>query len=219
MARKIKKNLKDVEQEIEEGPQLEAQADEVQAKEGEIKISKEKPKGLAQANEFGEGYTMQVIADNEPEADIFRIPRKDPNFEYRFIRDTKENMSVKTSNLLYMKGGWQIVPTPHLLAKCGIDKGNLHTDGSYHVGELVLCFMPKSLFLKKRAEDQRKTDLAMSGVKRLVEEGDLSRVNIKDVNGVQPGRMDGGRVVFDGNRNRKSGSVDVLKFGSHNSVE
>lgn len=180
---------------------------------GEVLVSKNPPTQLAGSNEFGSDYTMQVISDNEPGADIFRIPNKDPNFEYRFLKDSKENMSVKTSNLLLMKGGWQVVPTRHLIETNKIDKNLLHPDGSYHVGELILAFMPKSYFVKKQAEDRKKSNAAMAGVKRLVEEGDTSKVNIKDVNGIQPGRMDGGRVVFD----RKSkGSV---KYGSHNETD
>ena len=66
---------------------------------------------------------------------------------------------------------------------------------------------------KKMAEERRKADMATSSVRRLVEEGDQTRVKIKDVNGIQPGRMDGGRVVFDG---KKKGS---LRYGPHNSVD
>lgn len=181
---------------------------------GTVVISKE-PVGVKGSNEFGDEYTMEVIADNEDGADIFRIPNKDPNFEYRFLKDTRENMSVKTSNLLLMKGGWQVCPIRHL-ERIGIKKDVLHPDGSYRVGELILAFMPKQLFVKKAAEDRRKSSSAMAGVKRLVEEGDTSRVNIKDVHGIKPGRMDGGRVVFDG---KSKGSVREKSYGSHNDVD
>ncbi len=204
---KKNKILSEVEQEMQGGVAL---IEEPQV--GEIAVSKEPPAGVAGSNEFGGEYTMEVISDNEPGADIFRVPNKDPNFEYRFLRDAKENMSVKTSNLLFLKGGWQVCPVSHLV-RIGIDKNLLHPDGSYRVGELILAFMPKVLFEKKMAEDRRKSNAAMAGVKRLVEGGDTSLVNIKDVNGIQPGRMDGGRVVFDG---RSKGSV---KYGPHNSVE
>lgn len=182
---------------------------------GTVAISKQPPAAVLGSNEFGDEYTMQVIADNEAGADIFRIPNKDPNFEYRFLSDRKENLSVKTSNLLYLKGGWQICPLKHL-ERIGIKKETLNPDGSYRVGELVLAFMPKQLFEKKAQEDRRKANSAMAGVKRLVEEGDHSLVNIKDVNGIQPGRMDGGRVVFDG---KAKGSVKQKTYGSHNSVD
>lgn len=182
---------------------------------GEIMISKEAPAATKGSNEFGDEYTMEVIADNEPGADIMRVPNKDPKFEYRFLKDSKENMSVKTSNLLLMKGGWQICPTSHLI-RIGIGKNLHHPDGSYRVGELILAFMPKELFAKKMAKDRKNSAEAMAGVKRLVEEGDESLVNIKDVHGIRPGRMDGGRVVFD---NKAKGSVKHKAFGTHNSVE
>lgn len=199
-----KKILKEIESEMNS----EAAVSET----GQVVISKEPPEKVEGSNNLGDDYTMQVISDNEPGADIFRIPNKDPNYEYRFIKNTPENMSVKTSNLLLMKGGWQVVPKTHL-KKIGIDDKILNPDGSYRVGELILAFMPKFLFDKKMAEDRRKSNVAMAGVKRLVEEGDTSMVNIKDVGGIKPGRMDGGRVVFDG---KSKGSV---KYGSHNSVE
>lgn len=182
---------------------------------GDIVISKQPPAKAQGSNEFGDEYTMEVLSDNEEASDIFRIPHKDPNFEYRFLSDRKENLSVKTSNLLLLKGGWQICPLKHL-ERIGIKKETLNPDGSYRVGELILAFMPKQLFEKKIAEDRRKSNLAMSGVKRLVEEGDTSRVNIKDVHGIQPGRMDGGRVVFDA---KAKGSVKEKNYGSHNSID
>lgn len=200
-----KKILEEIDNEMQGGLATEPQTDEVV-------ISQEPPAKVEGSNEFGDEYTMEVIADNEPGADIFRIPSKDTNFEYRFLKDTKENMSVKTSNLLFLKGGWQVCPVKHLL-RIGISKDLLHPDGSFRVGELILAFMPKELFVKKQKEDRRKANAAMAGVKRLVEEGDSTKVNIKDVNGIQPGRMDGGRVVFDG---KKRGSI---KYGPHNSVE
>lgn len=206
MARNKKEVLKNIDDEMgNTGEQTEVGIDEV-------KVSKIPPAEVQGSNEFGDEYTMQVISDNEPGADIFRIPNKDPNFEYRFLKDSKENMSVKTSNLLLLKGGWQVCPLKHL-ERIGIRKDLLHPDGSFRVGELILAFMPKAHFNKKMAEDRRKSNAAMAGVKRLVEEGDTSLVNIKDVNGIQPGRMDGGRVVFD---RRSKGSV---KYGTHNSVE
>jgi len=189
---------------------------EEQLEAGEIKVSA-KPSDTAQgANEFGDEYTLEVISDNEPGSDIFRIPHKDPKFEYRFLREDKANMNIKTSNLLMLKGGWQICPIKHL-ERIGIDKKFLHPDGSFRVGELILAFMPKELFAKKMKEDRRKTDEAMAGVKRLVEQGDQVLVHIKDVKGIVPGRMDGGRIVFD---KQAKGSVKVKRetYGSHNEV-
>ena len=193
---------------------------EFELEEGQVAVA-DKPEGVKGANEFGEDYTLEVIADNEPGADMFRIPHKDPNFSYRFLRDDKDNMSVKTSNLLLSKGGWQVVPIRHLTVVNKIDKKLLQPDGSYKVGSLVLAFMPMKLFLKKEAEDRRKTNEAMAGVKRLVEQGDDSRIQIKDVNAIQPGRMDGGRIVFDEKAKKQVGIKTIVEkeYGSHNTVE
>jgi hypothetical protein len=169
-------------------------------KDGEITIAKEVPKEVKTSHEFGDEYTLEVVSDNEPGADIMRIPNKDPNFEYRFLRDTKENMSIKTSNLLLMKGGWQICPVSHLV-RIGIKKDLLHPDGSYRVGELILAFMPKKLFEKKSLKDRERADSAMSGVQRLVD-GE-TRINVPGVHGISKGKL-------------KKGPLD---YGSHNSIE
>lgn len=168
---------------------------------GEISISKEAPVGSKGANEFGDEYTMEVIADNEPGADNFRIPNKDPKFEYRFLRDDKTNMNIKTSNLLYSKGGWQICPTSHLI-KIGIKKENFQPDGSYKVGELVLAFMPKVLFDKKMKKDRENAKAATDGVQTILE--GKSRVNVQGVHGISKGKVE------------RKGPLD---FGTHNSVE
>ncbi len=167
---------------------------------GTIQVSKIPPAKVAGSNQFGDEYTMEVITDNEPGADIFRIPNKDPMFEYRFLKDTKENMSVKTSNLLLLKGGWQVVPKSHLL-RIGVGESLLHPDGSFHVGELILAFMPKSLFEKKMAEDRRKSNAAMAGVQRLLD-GE-TRINMKDVKGIGKGKIKEG----------------PMNYGSHNAVD
>lgn len=197
--------LKDIEKEL----------NPVEVKTGEVQISSNPPNKVEGSNELGDEYTLEVLSDNEPGADVLRIANKDPNFEYRFLRDEKSNLSVKTSNILLQKGGWQVVPRTHL-KRIKIDEKLYHPDGSYRVGELILAFMPKKLFEKKIAEDRRLASEATAGVKRLVEEGDSSRIKIKDVNAIQPGRMDGGRVVFD---NRAKGSVKVKSYGSHNEIE
>src|SRR5258708_1477821 len=190
MSKKNKAVLEDIENEMSNKP-LEV---------NEIQVSKVPPAKTEGTNEFGDEYTMEVISDNEPGADIVRIPNKDPMFEYRFLKDSKENLSVKTSNLLYMKGGWQICPKSHLL-RIGIGESLLHPDGSYHVGELVLGFMPKVLFEKKQDEDRRRSNAAMAGVESLVNGN--SRINMKDVKGISKGTI-------------KTGP---LNYGSHNAVD
>lgn len=167
---------------------------------GTIEIQAEAPVKVEGSNEFGNEYTMEVLMDNEEGSDIFRIPNKDPKFAYRFLSDRKENISVKTSNLLLNKGGWQICPMKHL-ERIGIKKEVLHPDGSYRVGELILAFMPKELFDKKVAEDRRKSSSAEAGVQRLVD-GD-SRINMPGVKGISKGT-------------KKTGP---LHYGTHNAID
>jgi hypothetical protein len=198
MPRGIPNKKKDIVDEIENEMNSNVAVAE-EPKIGEVSISKENPEAKG-SNEFGDEYTMEVIADNEPGADLFRIPSKDPKFEYRYLRDDTTNMNIKTSNLLYLKGGWQVVPVAHLL-RIGFKKEFLQPDGSYKVGELVLAFMPKELFLKKMKEETRKRDGAMAGVQAIVD--GKTRVNHQGVNGIGKGTL-------------KRGPID---YGSHNSIE
>lgn len=142
----------------------------------------DKPEGLEGSNEFSDTaeYTIQVIADNGVNIDPTILPKKDSNFEYYFIRDEHKNISKKTSALLYQMGGWQIVPKEHSVKKCGIAEKMLAADGSYRVGELILCFMPKILYAKKRAEEHRRTNERMEAVKRTVKEGLPNVIPAKD---------------------------------------
>lgn len=164
----------------------------------------ENPEGVEGSNEFNDTseYTIQVIADNGVNIDPTILPKKDPNFEYYFIRDDKKNIAKKTSALLYQMGGWQIVPKEHSVKKCGIDEKMLAADGSYRVGELILTFMPKKLYAKKRAEEARRTNERMSAVNRMLQEGDPEA-------GILAGKMDGGRVQFGGkNKGIVKGQLD-----------
>lgn len=164
----------------------------------------DKTEDVIGSNEFNDTseYTIQVIADNGVNIDPTILPKKDPNFEYYFIRDDHKNISKKTSALLYQMGGWQIVPKEHSVKKCGISEKMLAADGSYRVGELILTFMPKSLYAKKKAEEARKTNERMGAVNRMLQEGDPNA-------GILAGKMDGGRVQFGGrNKGISKGPLD-----------
>lgn len=129
----------------------------------------EAPKAL-KANEFTDEYTLEVNSDYDPSADIFRIPKKDPNFEYRYLRDDAERLSITTSTLLHQKGGWQLVPKAHC-NKIGFSDRDLSEDGFRRIGKHILAFMPKSLYETKVAAKQEKTNLRTSGIKRLIGDG------------------------------------------------
>ncbi len=122
-------------------------------------------------NQFSDEYTLEIIDDFDPGADIFRIPKKDPNYEYRHLLFTQENLSIKTGNLLYQKGGWQICTKAHLL-RIGIQPSFISPDGFYHVGGMVLGFMPKELYLKKEAAKLKKSNARMEQINRKIKEGD-----------------------------------------------
>lgn len=165
----------------------------------------DKPEGVEGANEFGDTseYTIQVIADNGVNIDPTILPKKDPNFEYYFIRDEQKNISKKTSALLYQMGGWQIVPKEHAVKKCGISEKMLAADGSYRVGELILTFMPKKLYALKRKEEHRRTNERMNAINKMLEEGDPEA-------GILAGKMDGGRVQFTGkNKGIRKGLLET----------
>lgn len=188
-----KKNIEEIEKEIMQAPVVEEQQATVSVLEA--------PQDVEGSNEFNDTpeYTLQVIADNGVNIDPTILPKKDPNFEYYFIRDDNKNIAKKTSALLYQMGGWQIVPKGHLVNKCGISEKMLAPDGSYRVGELILAFMPKKLYAKKKAEESRRTNERMQAVNRIVQEGtpDVGSPH-PDMLGIQAGKMDGGRVVFGG---------------------
>lgn len=127
----------------------------------------EQPKA---ANEFDDEYTLQVDADYDPSADIFRVPTKDPNFEYRWVRDESKRLSRVTSSLLHQLGGWELVKKQHAL-RLGFKESEISEDGHKRIGEHVLAFMPKSLYEKKLAGKKEKVNARTSGIRRHVEDG------------------------------------------------
>src|SRR3990167_11247124 len=64
-------------------------------------------------------YNVEIIRDYYGRVDITYLSKKDPNYEYRFLREDPKNLKIKTGNLLFQKGGWQLTPRGHLL-KLGI---------------------------------------------------------------------------------------------------
>ena len=159
--------------------------------------TKEEPKVKA-ANEFEDEYTLNVIADYDPNADIFRIPLKDPNYAYRWLVEDKKRLAITTGNLLTQRGGWQFCPQAHL-KRIGLED-RIAADGFARVGEHILAFMPMELYKKKEAAKQHKTDTRTNAINRIVTEGDPSVGGASmhhTMKGIRKGRMDGGKVVFD----------------------
>ena len=121
-----------------------------------------------------EEYNLEIIRDYYGQVDITYLSNKDPNYEYRFLRDEFKNISIKTNNLLFQKGGWQLCQREHLL-KIGIKPREIAPDGFYRVGDLILAFMPKKLYQEKMEYKKEKTASQMSRIRKMVDEGDASQ--------------------------------------------
>lgn len=154
-------------------------------------VPKEKEQPKQQTTEKYDDYTIEIVQDNDAVVDPFYLPNKDPRYEYRFIRADEKNISIKTSNLLHFKGGWQLPPRKHLL-KIGlsdtlISKDKLAPDGLCRRGDTVLAFMPKELYEKKVAHKLKKANEPVDAIKRLIGKGDPSVAGVghKDMKGLQ----------------------------------
>lgn len=134
--------------------------------------------------EAGE-YNLEIVKDFYGNVDPSYLSKTDPNYAYRFIRDEHKNIALKTGNLLFQKGGWQIVPKNHLL-KLGIKEKELSVDGLLRRGDLILCFMPKSLYEEKIEYREKQAKEPMKMVNRLLKKGDSS-IGGKDMHDTMKG--------------------------------
>lgn len=117
-------------------------------------------------------YNLEVIKDYYGAVDIFYLNKKDPLYEYRYLNVSEQNMSSKTSNLLFKHGGWMVVPKKHLIEKMGIKEGMLDALGRYRVGDTVLAFIPKDLWKEKEEKKQEEANAPLKAINRLLESGD-----------------------------------------------
>ena len=138
-------------------------------------------------------YNLEIIKDYDGSVDLFYLNKKDPNYEYRFLRADDKNLSTKTTGLIGHKGGWQLVPKSHLL-RIGIKESEL-LDGLYRIGDTVLAFMPKELFKKKLKLKKEQADAPMRAVRRMMKEGtddaELKAIGTR-MKGLQPEKDLGG---------------------------
>lgn len=118
-------------------------------------------------------FSATIIRDYYGNVDPFYLSKKDPNYNYRFIRDEHKNISKKTSNLLLQGGAWQIVPKEHLL-RIGIKERELSPDGLYRQGDTILVFIPKKLYEEKLKYKREKTQETTKQIDRLLKKGDPS---------------------------------------------
>lgn len=122
-------------------------------------------------------YTANIVRDYYGNADPFYLSQKVPGYEYRFLREENKNLSAKTGNLLYQKGGWQLCQKEHLmkLVNLGaISEREISPDGLYRKGDTILAFMPKKLFEEKLKFKADNASAPMDMVRRKVSKGDAS---------------------------------------------
>ena len=158
-----KKNLKKVS--LEEVPKVsEEKAPEETKKEPQYSVPQT------------DDYTLQVVVDYDGKIDPFFLSKKDPNFEYRFLRDERKNINIKTNNMLLQSGGWQICSKEFLIKRLGMsedkDKGEISPDGLCRRGDTILAFMPKDLYKKKESYKSKLANDKIDAIKRLVDQGD-----------------------------------------------
>jgi hypothetical protein len=140
-------------------------------KKNDVKIKNVPAKTEATLEVSKDEYKIEVIKDYYGKIDVFNLSKKDPRFEYRFLRDDFKNLSKKTNNLLFDGGGWELCQRDHLL-KLGITERFIAPDGLYRVGDTILARMPKELYAEKIEVKRKRAAAPMSMVKRLVKEGD-----------------------------------------------
>ena len=94
------------------------------------------------------------------------------DYEYRFLRDERKNIKIKTGNLLFDRGGWQICSKEICMKRLNMKEGDLSADGFCRRGENLLAFMPKKLYQKKVDYKFKKANAPVDAIKRLVSKGD-----------------------------------------------
>ncbi len=115
-------------------------------------------------------YKIEVIKDYHGNVDIFYLPKKDPRYEYSFLRADDKNLSLKTSNALFDGGGWQLCGREHL-QRIGIEDRFISADGLHRRGDLVLSFIPKHLYKEKLAFNANKNKSIESAVEQRIAKG------------------------------------------------
>ncbi len=128
-----------------------------------------------------DGYNLNVVKDYDGKVDVFYLSDKDPNYEYRFLNKKDSNLSTKTGNVLFQKGGWQLVPREHLL-KIGVSVEFISPDGLYRVGDTILARMPKDLYAEKEAYKKKQADAPMEAILEAEKKGDSSVAGVGHAN-------------------------------------
>lgn len=156
-------------------PELEVKEPEIkgeQAPATEPVLKPTPPGSLAVQVDEEDEYTVNIIKDYDGKIDVFHLNNADPKFQYRFLRIDDKNLVSKTGNVLFQKGGWQIVPKKHLEGVMKMKSRELAPDGTYRVGDLVLARMPKDLYKEKLEYKKKQADGRTNTIQRMIKDGD-----------------------------------------------
>ncbi len=115
-------------------------------------------------------YKINVIKDYYGNVDEFYLSKKDPRYEYSFVRADDKNLSMKTGNMLFQGGGWQLCGREHL-ARIGIEERFIGADGLHHRGDLILAFIPKHLYQEKLADKAKKAKASQDTIDQRISGG------------------------------------------------
>lgn len=126
--------------------------------------------GLEKTTEKLGEYSCEIVRDFYGQIDPFYLPDKNPKYAYRFLRDEPKNLMMKTGNLLFQKGGWQICPRNHLIT-LGIKDEELDAKGQLRRGDQILAYMPRALYEEKEKYKRDKATAPMRAIDRLLKEG------------------------------------------------
>lgn len=115
-------------------------------------------------------YKIEVIKDYYGNVDIFYLPKKDPRYEYRYLRADDKNLSMATGNMLFQGGGWQLCDKAHCI-RIGLQEKYLDPNGHYRLGDLLLAFIPQHLYAEKRKYEDNKSKAQMDAINKRIKEG------------------------------------------------
>lgn len=128
------------------------------------------PGAKVETPEIDSEYKIEVIKDYYGNVDPFYLPKKDPRYEYRFLRADDKNLSQATGNMLFQGGGWQLCDKTHCV-RIGIAEKFLDANGQYKLGDLLLAFIPKHLYAEKREYEDKRAKDQMDAINKRIKEG------------------------------------------------
>ena len=167
-----RETIEEVKEKVEEVVKKVAEQETVEET-GKPKVEDKQP-NVVESSE----YTLEVTKDYYGQVDPFYLSKKDPKYQYRFLRADDKNLSIKTGNMLFQKGGWQLCNREHL-KKIGIEGRFISPDGLYRKGDTVLAFMPKELYAEKVKVKDKKASDQMNAVKQRATGGDRNNPELK----------------------------------------